>query len=59
MPGIWAPGRPPPPLGHHDFGFTGPVHARDPRAHKDLGILHETHTVRFPKGDVVIPKLWQ
>ena len=42
-----------------DVGFTGPVHARDLWAHKDLGILHDTYTVRVPKGGVVMLKLWQ
>jgi len=40
-------------------GFTGPVHARDLWAHKDLGILHGSYTVVPPPGGVVMLRLWQ
>lgn len=42
-----------------DVGFTGPVHARDLWAHKDLGILHGSYTVTVPQGGVVMLRLWQ
>jgi alpha-galactosidase len=37
-----------------DVGFSGPVHARDLWAHKDLGVLHDSYTVTVPQGGVVI-----
>jgi alpha-galactosidase len=42
-----------------DAGFTGPVHARDLWAHKDLGILRGSYTVVPPPGGVVMLRLWQ
>jgi len=42
-----------------DFGFAGPVHARDLWAHKDLGVLRGSHTVTVPQGGVVMLRLWQ
>ena len=42
-----------------DAGFTGPVHARDLWAHKDLGLLTDSYTVTPPKGGVVMLRLWQ
>ena len=42
-----------------DAGFTGPVHARDLWAHKDLGILHGSYTVVPPPGGVVMLRLWR
>lgn len=42
-----------------DVGITGPVHARDLWAHKDLGILHGSYTVTIPQGGVVMLKLWK
>jgi alpha-galactosidase len=42
-----------------DLGFTGPVHARDLWAHKDLGVLEESFTATPPKGGVVMLRLWQ
>ena len=40
-----------------DAGFTGPVHARDLWAHKDLGILQGSYTVVVPPGGVVMLRL--
>jgi alpha-galactosidase len=40
-----------------DAGFTGPVHARDLWAHKDLGILQDSYTVVVPPGGVVMLRL--
>jgi alpha-galactosidase len=42
-----------------DVGFSGPVHARDLWAHKDLGILRGSYTVTVPQGGVVMLRLWQ
>jgi alpha-galactosidase len=42
-----------------DFGFAGPVHARDLWAHKDLGVLRGSYTVTVPQGGVVMLRLWQ
>jgi alpha-galactosidase len=42
-----------------DLGFTGPVHARDLWAHKDLGSLSDAYTAVPPKGGVVMLRLWQ
>jgi alpha-galactosidase len=42
-----------------DVGITGPVHARDLWAHKDLGILNGSYTVTIPQGGVVMLKLWK
>jgi alpha-galactosidase len=42
-----------------DVGFTGPVHARDLWAHKDLGVLRGSYTVTVPQGGVVMLRLWQ
>ena len=42
-----------------DVGITGPVHARDLWAHKDLGVLHGSYTVTIPQGGVVMLKLWK
>jgi len=42
-----------------DLGFTGPVHARDLWAHRDLGVLEESFTATPPKGGVVMLRLWQ
>lgn len=42
-----------------DIGFSGPVHARDLWAHKDLGLLRDSCTVTPPKGGVVMLRLWQ
>ncbi len=42
-----------------DLGFSGPVHARDLWAHKDLGLLHNSYTVIPPKGGVAMLRLWQ
>jgi alpha-galactosidase len=42
-----------------DLGFSGPVHARDLWAHKDLGILHDSYTVIPPMGGVVMLRLWK
>ncbi|MFZ0663421.1 MAG: glycoside hydrolase family 27 protein [Acidobacteriaceae bacterium] len=42
-----------------DFGFTGPVHARDLWAHRDLGILHDSYTVTVPPGGVAMLRLWK
>lgn len=42
-----------------DLGFSGPVHARDLWAHKDLGILHGSFTATAPQGGVVMLRLWQ
>ncbi|MGD0225952.1 MAG: glycoside hydrolase family 27 protein [Terriglobia bacterium] len=42
-----------------EFGFSGPVHARDLWAHKDLGTLHGSYTVIVPKGGVVMLRLWE
>jgi alpha-galactosidase len=42
-----------------DVGFSGPVHARDLWAHKDLGTLHGTYTVTVPQGGVVMLRLWK
>lgn len=43
----------------NDVGFTGPVHARDLWAHKDLGILQGSYTVTVPQGGVVMLRLWK
>ncbi len=40
-----------------DVGFTGPVHARDLWAHKELGILDHSYTVVVPPGGVVMLRL--
>ena len=40
-----------------DVGFTGPVHARDLWAHRDLEILHGSYTVVVPPGGVVMLRL--
>jgi len=40
-----------------DAGFTGPVHARDLWAHRDLGILQGSYTVVVPPGGVVMLRL--
>jgi alpha-galactosidase len=42
-----------------ELGFTGPVHARDLWAHKDLGVLQDSFTATPPKGGVVMLRLWQ
>lgn len=42
-----------------EFGLSGPVHARDLWAHKDLGILHNSYTVTVPQGGVVMLRLWE
>ncbi len=42
-----------------ELGFTGPVHARDLWAHKDLGDLSDSFTATPPKGGVVMLRLWQ
>jgi alpha-galactosidase len=42
-----------------DLGYSGPVHARDLWAHKDLGVLHGSFTTTPPKGGVVMLRLWQ
>ena len=42
-----------------DLGFSGPVHARDLWAHKDLGILQDSYTVIPPMGGVVMLRLWK
>ena len=42
-----------------DLGLTGPVHARDLWAHKDLGLLRDSFTATPPKGGVVMLRLWQ
>ena len=42
-----------------DLGFTGPVHARDLWAHKDLGVFQDSLTATPPKGGVVMLRLWQ
>jgi alpha-galactosidase len=42
-----------------DLGFSGPVHARDLWAHKDLGTLHGLYTVIVPPGGVVMLRLWK
>ncbi|MGB7189804.1 MAG: glycoside hydrolase family 27 protein [Acidobacteriaceae bacterium] len=42
-----------------DVGFSGPVHARDLWAHKDLGVLNGSYTVTVPKGGVVMLRLWK
>lgn len=42
-----------------DVGFSGPVHARDLWAHKDLGVLDGSYTATAPQGGVVMLKLWQ
>ena len=41
------------------LGFSGPVHARDLWAHKDLGILHDSYTVTVPQGGVSMLRLWK
>jgi alpha-galactosidase len=41
-----------------DLGFSGPVHARDLWAHKDLGVLRDSYTATPPKGGVVMLRLW-
>jgi alpha-galactosidase len=41
------------------LGFSGPVHARDLWAHKDLGILHDSFTVTVPQGGVSMLRLWK
>jgi alpha-galactosidase len=46
-------------LKFQDIGFTGPVHARDLWAHKDLGVLHDSYTVTVPQGGVVMLRIWQ
>ena len=42
-----------------DVGFSGPVHARDLWAHKDLGVIRGSYTVTVPQGGVVMLRLWQ
>ena len=42
-----------------DLGFSGPVHARDLWAHKDLGVLHGSYTVTVPQGGVVMLRMWK
>jgi alpha-galactosidase len=42
-----------------DVGITGPVHARDLWAHKDLGVFNGSYTVTIPQGGVVMLKLWK
>ena len=42
-----------------DVGFTGPVHARDLWAHRDLGVLHDSYTVTVPQGGVAMLRIWQ
>jgi alpha-galactosidase len=42
-----------------EVGFSGPVHARDLWAHKDLGVLHDSYTVTVPQGGVVMLKVWK
>jgi alpha-galactosidase len=42
-----------------DLGFSGPVHARDLWAHKDLGLLHDSYTVIPPEGGVVMIRVWK
>ena len=41
-----------------DVGFSGPVHARDLWAHKDLGTLRGSYTVTVPQGGVVLLRMW-
>jgi alpha-galactosidase len=41
-----------------DVGFTGPAHARDLWAHKDLGMLRGSYTVTVPRGGVVLLRMW-
>ncbi len=42
-----------------DLGFTGPVHARDLWAHKDLGLISDSYTATPPEGGVVMLRLWK
>ena len=42
-----------------DLGFTGPVHARDLWAHKDLGLIQDSYTATPPEGGVVMLRLWK
>jgi alpha-galactosidase len=42
-----------------DVGFSGPVHARDLWAHRDLGVVHDSYTVTVPQGGVVMLRLWK
>jgi len=42
-----------------DLGFSGPVHARDLWAHKDLGVLEGSYTVTVPQGGVVMLRMWK
>jgi len=42
-----------------DLGVSGPVHARDLWAHKDLGLLRDSYTVTPPEGGVVMLHLWK
>ena len=42
-----------------DLGFSGPVHARDLWAHKDLGLIAGSYTATPPKGGVVLLRLWK
>jgi alpha-galactosidase len=42
-----------------ELGFTGPVHARDLWAHKDLGVLSDAYTVTPPQGGVVMLRVWK
>ncbi len=41
-----------------DVGFSGPVHARDLWAHRDLGVLRGSYTVTVPQGGVVMLRIW-
>jgi alpha-galactosidase len=42
-----------------DLGFSGPVHARDLWAHKDLGLINDSYTATPPEGGVVMLRLWK
>jgi alpha-galactosidase len=46
-------------LKFEDVGISGPVHARDLWAHKDLGVLHDSYTVTVPQGGVVMLRIWK
>jgi alpha-galactosidase len=46
-------------LKFEDVGFSGPVHARDLWAHRDLGVLRDSYTVTVPQGGVVMLRIWK
>lgn len=46
-------------LSFKDIGFSGPVHARDLWAHKDLGVLSDSYTATVPQGGVIMLRVWQ